>query len=185
MTTLAVFGGSFDPPHTVHVLAANFVLSTERIDRLLVVPTFMHTGDKTPTASYAHRHAMCELAMNPLPGAEVSRIEEELGGPSRTLDTLRELQQRNPGATLRLVVGSDLLDEVHRWHRWDQIAQLAPPIVIHRAGHASNENRGVALPPISSSALRTQIASGAIQRGWLPWPVEDYIAHHRLYQDDD
>ena len=73
--TIAIFGGSFNPPHVAHVLAAAYVLSTAEIDRLLVVPTFRHPFAKA-LASYEDRVAMCSLAMGWLAGNMMSSISK-------------------------------------------------------------------------------------------------------------
>jgi nicotinate-nucleotide adenylyltransferase len=85
--SVAVFGGSFNPPHVAHLLAATLVLATQDVDLLLVVPAFKHPFAKS-LAPFDERVTMCTLAMGWLPGVEVSRVEEELGGESRTLRTL-------------------------------------------------------------------------------------------------
>ena len=117
---LAIYGGSFDPPHLAHTLVCAYVLSAERVSRLLVVPTAQHAFDKQLSA-FEHRVRMCELALRRLRDVEVCTIEAELPGPSRTLHTLEELQRRNPAAQLRLVLGSDLLGETHTWHRFEEV----------------------------------------------------------------
>jgi nicotinate-nucleotide adenylyltransferase len=182
VTETAVFGGSFDPPHAAHVLVVSYVLSTAPVDRVLVVPLFEHTLGKKARASFAHRFRMCELAMAPLRGVEISPIEEELSGPSYTLETLEELRRRDPSGGLRLVVGADILAETHRWHRWDAVTALAPPIVIGRAGYPPPAGARVELPMISSTDLRERLAAGRETEGLLPRRVADYIAEHGLYR---
>ena len=120
---VAVFGGSFNPPHIAHVLAAAWALASVPLARLLVVPTYRHPFQKA-MAPYEHRLRLCELAFAELRGVEVSRIEAELGGESLTLRTLEELQRRLPGVRLRLVIGSDLLAETSKWHAFDRVAAL-------------------------------------------------------------
>jgi nicotinate-nucleotide adenylyltransferase len=158
MTRIGVFGGSFNPPHIAHVLACALVLSTEDIDRLLVVPAFQHPFAK-PLEPFDDRVLMCELAMGWMPGVEVSRVEEELGGESRTLRTLQHLAGTNANSSLRLVIGADVLADAPRWYGFEAIAKLAPPIVLGRAGVAG---AGPALlPDVSSTHVRAVIAQGA------------------------
>ena len=76
---VGVFGGSFNPPHVGHVLAAAYLLSMAAVDRVLVIPVFRHPFAKT-LASFEDRLAMCQLAMTWLPQVEVSDIERQLGG---------------------------------------------------------------------------------------------------------
>jgi nicotinate-nucleotide adenylyltransferase len=105
---VAVFGGSFNPPHLGHVLACSLVLATEDLDRVLVVPAYQHPFAKA-LAPFDDRVAMCELAMGSLRGVEVSRVEEELGGESRTLRTLEHLSQQHPDWQWHLIIGADVL----------------------------------------------------------------------------
>ena len=79
---------------------------------------------------------MCRLAVGWLPARDVSTVEEELGGESRTLRTLEHLGAPHPELALRLLVGADVLGDLPKWHRWDRIAELAPPLVLGR--RASN-----------------------------------------------
>lgn len=170
MSRVAVFGGSFNPPHVGHVLACALILSVEEVDRVLVVPTYMHPFAK-PLAPFEDRATMCELAMAWMPGVEVSRVEAELGGESRTLRTLETLARAHPDWALRLIIGADILAEAPRWFGFDAITKLAPPIVLGRAGvGAPNEAGapGVAagvgpalLPEVSSTQVRAAVARGA------------------------
>src|SRR5882762_10166540 len=95
-TRVAVFGGSFNPPHAAHQLVALYVLETQPVDELWFVPTYAHPFGK-PLAAYDHRLAMCELAAAPLgPRVRVSRAEAELAQrpdfvASRTLDLVEHL----------------------------------------------------------------------------------------------
>ncbi len=177
---LAVYGGSFDPPHVAHALVCAYVLATQRIDRLLIVPTAQHPFAK-PLTPFEHRVRMCELALRDLQRVEVSRIEQELGAPSLTLHTLEALQQREPGRRLRLVIGSDLLAETHAWHRFDKVCELAPLIVVQRAGHVTDAEVP-ALPDISSTEARRRLRAGESTAGLLSPQVADYAREHALYR---
>ena len=181
---IGVFGGSFDPPHVAHVLAAAYALAVGDFERLLVVPVFAHAFDKR-LESFENRVQMCELAFADMPRIEISQIESQLERPSRTLGTLEALARAYPGVPLRLVIGSDLLNEAERWHRFDEIKRIAPPFVIGRAGHEPPE-RGVELPPVSSTRVRQLFAiSGAEAERELealvPRRVLDYARREGLY----
>ncbi len=160
MTTVAVFGGSFNPPHVAHVLACALVRSVEEVDRVLVVPAYRHPFAKA-LVPFEDRATMCELAMAWMPGVEVSRVEEELGGESLTLRTLEALARSNPGWRLRLVIGADILSEVTRWYGFDAITRLAPPIVLARGGVDLPSAGPALLPEVSSTQVRAAIARGA------------------------
>jgi len=179
---VAVFGGSFNPPHVAHALVPLLVQSTHGVDRVLVVPTFQHPFAKD-LAPYDDRVRMCELAMDGKRDVEISRVEEELGGESRTLRTLEHLAAKHPDWRMRLVVGSDIVAEAPRWFGFDAIQKLAPLIVLHRAGIDAPAAGKVLLPEVSSTQVRDAIARGA----WgdieelVPRKVIEYIRAKRLY----
>jgi nicotinate-nucleotide adenylyltransferase len=189
---VGVFGGSFNPPHVSHVLACTLVLSVEPIDRLLVVPTFKHPFAKA-LAPYDDRVRMCELAVAWIPGVEVSRLEQELGGESRTLRTLEHLAAVHPEWKLRLVIGADLLAEAPRWHGFDAIARIAPPLVLGRAGAAAGAGAAppavavqappALLPEVSSTLVRDAISRGAFGEieHLVPRPVLAHVRERGLY----
>jgi nicotinate-nucleotide adenylyltransferase len=179
--TLAVYGGSFDPPHIAHSLVCAYVLSAYAIDGVLVVPTHQHPFDK-PLAPFAHRLKMCELALRDLRRVEISAIEAELGGASYTLRTLELLALRRPGVRLRLVIGSDLLDETAAWHGFERIRELAPPIVVARAGSKHATPDMPAIPDISSTEVRRRLRLGLSTEGLLDPQVSAYAQAHGLYR---
>ena len=150
--TVALFGGSFNPPHVGHVLAVAYALSVGLVERVLVVPVFEHALGKR-LAPFPHRLAMSERAFAWLPGVEVSRIEEHLGAPSRTLRTIQALEVEHPEWRLRLLVGSDITGELEKWHAFHEIARRAPPLILPRAG-ASEAGGPPLLPEVSSTRVR-------------------------------
>ena len=172
---VAVFGGSFNPPHVAHVLASALVLSTHQIDRLLVVPTFQHPFPKA-LAPFDDRVTMCELGMAWLPRVEVSRVEAELGGESRTLRTLEHLTAKHPDWKMRLVIGADILLESAKWFAFDRICALAPPIVLGRKGVGGTAAPEPLLPDVSSTEVRSMIAEGRANELELLVP-RDVLAH--------
>ncbi|HNS98566.1 MAG TPA: nicotinate (nicotinamide) nucleotide adenylyltransferase [Polyangiaceae bacterium] len=187
MTTVAVFGGSFNPPHIAHVMATVFVLSTKKhIDQLLVVPCFLHPFSKA-LAPFEDRFAMCQLAFGWIPRVTVSPIERDLGGESRTIRTLRHLQAMHPTWTLRLVIGTDIVGEIPRWDSFSEIERLAPPIVLSRKGFTDSNEPLVVFPPISSTEIRQAIARGQFDsvRDSVPSLVFDYIVEASLYLRSD
>ena len=184
---IAVYGGSFNPVHVAHLLVALYVRETQPIDELWFVPTYAHPFGKA-LAPYEDRVAMCELAAASV-GAKVSRAEEELAHrpgfiASRTLDLVEHLAAQ--GHALRLVIGTDILAETHKWYRWDAVVALAPPIAIGRGGHAHAGTPGIAIdmPELSSTRIRAMIASGdASVSDLLPAAVLRYIAERKLYAE--
>jgi nicotinate-nucleotide adenylyltransferase len=179
---IAVFGGSFNPPHLAHALVVEYVLSTYRLEKLLVVPTYRHPFAKS-VAPYEHRVQMCKLAMAHINGVEISRIEEQLGGESYTFKTLQAISTHYPNRRLRLVIGSDILAETRRWYRFEQVKQLAPLIVLSREGHSIEDPKGPAFPDISSSQIRRLLTQGLCTKGQLAESVAAYIEQYGLYRE--
>lgn len=180
--TLGVLGGSFDPPHLAHVMLALLGLSVGGLSRVLVVPTFVHAFDK-PLSPFPQRVHMCELAFGDLKHVEVSTIEQELGGVSRTLRLVEELAQRNPGTQLRLLIGTDILAERARWQSFDQIVAIAPLMVAERVGYEAGDTAlGAVLPRVSSTELRALLARGETSR-LLAKSVAEYALAQGLYQE--
>lgn len=185
---VALYGGSFDPPHVGHVLAAEHVLSTGAFDKILVVPVFAHAFGKE-LAPFEHRAAMIRLAMRHLDRAEVSTIERELGTPSRTIRTLLHLRAIHPEWDCRLVVGADVLAETASWEAFDEIRRQAPLFVLGRVGVTHPEAPPPVLPDVSSTDLRERLSrvagSAALDpelARLVPGPVLRYIDEHGLYR---
>jgi nicotinate-nucleotide adenylyltransferase len=178
--TLAIYGGSFDPPHVAHTLVCAYVLAAYPIDRVIVVPTAQHAFAK-PLAPFEHRLRMCELATRDLQRVEVSAIERDLPAPSLTLRTLEHLQRAEPDARLRLVIGSDLIAETASWYEFDRVRALAPELVVQRAGAVTDATQP-ALPEISSTEIRSRLRAGLSTDGLLSPEVAAYAREHALYR---
>jgi len=128
---------------------------------------------------------MCALAFAGTPQVEVSRVEQELGGESRTLRMLEHLARTHSDWRLRLVIGADILAEAPRWFGFEAIAKLAPPIVLGRAGPDRTNPSGVLslLPEVSSTRVREAIANGSwgeVERV-VPRSVLAYVRARGLY----
>lgn len=177
---IGVFGGSFDPPHVGHVMLATWALASGAVDRVLVIPTYQHAFGKR-SASFEQRRQMCEWAFAALNAVEVSTVEAELGGESRTFNTLQELSRREPGATFRLVIGSDILESVDRWYRWEEIAVLAPPLVVGREGYPLPPECPLVLPNVSSTALRESLSRSEDTTGRVHPRVAALAMEEKLY----
>lgn len=194
MRRVGLFGGSFNPPHVAHQLVALYVLETV-VDEVWFVPTFSHPFGKQ-LAPYHDRVAMCELAAAPLGArAQVSRAEQELAQKpdfvaSRTLDLIEHFIARHTDAKFHLVVGSDILGETDKWHRWDEVSRLAPPIVIGRSGYPAplgSFHISLTMPEIASTDIRELLGRAdqtdmVILETLLPQTVLRYIARNNLYR---
>jgi nicotinate-nucleotide adenylyltransferase len=174
---VALFGGSFNPPHVAHQMAMLLLLETEPVDQVWMIPTFEHAFGK-PLAPFEDRLEMCRRAAGALgQRVRVSEVEREMGqAPSRSYDTVVELRRRHPATGFRLVVGADILAERDAWYRWDDLVALAPLIVL---GRGDGE---LALPPVSSTAVRERVARGHSAVPLVSRAVMDYIAGRGLYR---
>jgi nicotinic acid mononucleotide adenylyltransferase len=115
---------------------------------------------------------------------EVSDVESRLSTPSLTLRTLEHLAREHADWSLRLVIGSDVLFEARKWHAFDQICQLAPPLVLARVGFPHPDAPVAVLPEVSSTRIRQLAAAGdRRQLGYLlPRSVLDFVEQHGLYR---
>jgi nicotinate-nucleotide adenylyltransferase len=182
---IAVYGGSFDPPHLGHVMVvSHLLLNDPSVDKVLIVPCFQQAGKDLQ--DFEHRMEMYFWAFEWLPDRVlVSDIEEELGGESVTLRTMQELKRRNPEWSLRFVMGTDLLDSCKTWDGWDELEKIAPPMPIGRAGISPVQEGDPTpiAPVVSSSIVRKALAAGdyAAAERYLPSGVLRLIQSRRLY----
>ncbi len=189
MAIIGLFGGSFNPPHVAHQLVVLYVLESQEVDEVWLVPTYRHAFGKE-LAPFSDRMAMCELALAPLaPRAKVCALEEELAQrpgfvASRTLHLLEALEARHPEHRFRLVIGTDILAEADKWYRWDEVVRKAPPIVIGREGHLPQGATAteVAMPEVSSTEVRHRLGCGKPVGNLLPRRVVRYIDERGLYR---
>lgn len=185
---IALFGGSFDPPHVGHLLAAAYVLATEPVDELWMVPVFEHPFGKRFRGPYEHRVQLCEAAVATLglARAKVSRLEAELaarGGEGRTVDLLEHLQKTRPQDRFSLVIGSDLLAETAQWKRFDRVRELARLIVLERGGHQGHgEAGGPVIIEVSSTLVRGLLSEGKDARRYVARQVLDEIERGGFYR---
>jgi nicotinate-nucleotide adenylyltransferase len=179
---VALIGGSFNPPHVGHLLAAHFVRATEPVDEVWLVPADHHPFGKR-LAPFEHRRNMCQLLCAEASGwLRVSDVEHTLGGQGRTVDTLRHLSQRFPDVRWTLVVGSDIVHELPSWKEPDALRTLARLLVLNRAGHPSKEAVGPPMAHVSSSEVREALAKGGDVTHLVPRSVLAYAEAHHLYR---
>jgi nicotinate-nucleotide adenylyltransferase len=207
MRRIGLFGGTFDPPHLGHLVLAEWARVRLRLDRVVFMPagTPPHKRGRQLTDA-AHRLAMTRLAVRGNPAFVVSAFEARRAGPSFTVDTLRYLHGRQPGARFYLLMGADSLEDFPTWHQPGEIARFATLVVATRPGPAGPAQRagarvgtpGHALvparlrhrvvlldnPPVatSSSALRARARAGRSLRYLVPDAVAAYVARHGLYR---
>jgi len=172
---IAVYGGSFNPPHVGHAMVAGWLKWTGRADRVLLVPCAEHAFAKE-LAAFEVRARMCEaLAQAVGEHVVVDRIEAELSSPNYTWHTLNALQERHPEDTLRLVVGADALEVSHLWHRWDDIVARFAPIIVGRGGYPERPDAPT-FPELSSTDIRQRLAGGLPVAHLVPVGVVEHLA---------
>ena len=182
---VAVMGGSFNPPHVAHILAAAWVLSARKVDEVWFVPVASHAFGKV-LEPFEDRMRMMELACAPIGSrCRVSDVEHRLGGTSRTIDTLRHLREAHPELSFSLIIGADILAEKHAWKSWDELENDFGFHILGREGHQMPEGYGakVVLPNVSSTQLRELLGKGEAEacRGLIDLDVLDYILERGLY----
>jgi nicotinate-nucleotide adenylyltransferase len=187
---IGVFGGTFDPVHVGHLVAAVNARHAAELDRVLVVVANQpwQKGSRVVTPA-EDRYAMVEAAVADVEGIEASRIEIDRGGESMTADTLAALAQQHPGAELFLVIGNDVAAQLDTWRRADEVKELASLVVVSRAGSkkpdVSDDWRPtwVAIPAleISSTDLRERAADGRPLDYLVPPSAVHVIRQRGLY----
>jgi nicotinate-nucleotide adenylyltransferase len=203
---IGVFGGSFDPVHFGHLIAAECAREQARLDRVVFVPAAAppHKPGRI-LAEGRHRLEMLALAIGGHDAFSVSALELDRGGTSYTVDTLTTLATAHPGDALVLLLGPDALAGLPTWREPRRIAALAEIVPVERdalddlsaamvAGGladllgpeavAALLARRVRMPAIGirATALRAAIAAGQSIRYRTPRAVERYIATHGLYR---
>jgi nicotinate-nucleotide adenylyltransferase len=199
---VGVFGGTFDPVHTGHLILAEQAREQAELDAVWFIPAPRPPHkDKRPVTRFEQRVEMLQLAVAGNPAFRVDELEKERAGPSYTVDTLAELRRRHPDEDFFLLVGSDTLDELHLWYEPIRLVEQAGLIVMARIGYtipgAAEVARRLGLPPesplrlrvvdapqieISSHDLRRRAAAGRSLRYFLPRAVECYILDKDLYR---
>jgi nicotinate-nucleotide adenylyltransferase len=181
---IGVFGGSFDPVHHGHLLAASALAESLGLDEVrLVVAGRQPLKRDGHSAPPEDRAAMVELAVRGDPRLVAHRAEIAREGLSYTVDTLRGFRAEHGGVELVLLLGADAAHDLPRWHRAEEIAGLARVEVFSRAGEAGGHP--VPRVDISSTDIRARVREGRSIRYWVPDAVAEYIASRRLYREDE
>jgi nicotinate-nucleotide adenylyltransferase len=190
---IGVFGGSFNPVHIGHLIAAECCREQARLDRVVFVPAAIppHKQDRR-LASAEHRVAMVQAAIAHEPRFVLDRIEVDRSGDSFTLDTVRALAAAHPGTQWFLLIGQDQYTGLHTWRDWRTLLGLVVLAVANRPGDARTAHaevqafphRMVPLPmlDISSTDIRRRVGAGRDISPLVPPGVARYIETHGLYQ---
>jgi len=189
--TIGIFGGTFDPIHVGHLVAAvnvHFALSLDRLLLVVANQPWQKEGLRSITPA-EDRFAMVEAAVAAVPGLEACRIEIDRGGPSYTADTVEEIAATEPGASLFTVVGADAADALHSWERVDVISALSSLVVVNRPGSTLRATLDgwrvvqIEVPAleVSSTDLRNRARDGRPLDYLVPESVVRVIRRRGLY----
>ena len=187
---IGVMGGTFDPIHHGHLVAASEAASTLGLDEVLFVPT-REPWHKKPVSSAEHRYLMTVIATAANPQFTVSRIDIDRPGITYTIDTLRDLAKQYPEADLVFISGADAIAQILAWKEIDKVWSLAEFIAVSRPGHnlelpeAPEGTISVLEVPalsISSTNIRSRAEEGKPIWYLVPDGVVQYIAKHQLYR---
>jgi nicotinate-nucleotide adenylyltransferase len=199
---VGIFGGTFDPVHTAHLLLAEQSREQGRLDEVWYVPAAHPPHKDEPALTrFEQRVEMLALAVAGNRAFRIEELEKERPGPSYTADTLAELRRRHPSHEFLLIVGSDTLVDLPHWYQPLRVLEQAGLLVVTRPGtavltveelrhqlHAPEELlvrlEVVEMPQIdiSSRDLRRRAAAGRSLRYFLPRAVECYIHDKKLYR---
>ncbi len=188
---VGVYGGSFDPPHSGHLILAADAARNLDLHRVLFVPasTQPFKPGKTGGASPEARLEMLRLAVKGQKSFAVDTVELDRGGLSYTVDTLEELSRRNAGAELFLIVGEDAARELDRWKNPVRIRELAKVAVLRRHPEGADTplpegfvEASRRLVDLSSTEIRERVQVGNSIRGFVSEAVEHYIEANALYR---
>jgi len=185
-------GGTFDPVHHGHLVAASEVAARFGLDEVVFVPTgvpsFKQDQDVTPAE---HRYLMTVVATASNPQFTVSRVDIDRGGVTFTVDTLHDLKATYPGAEIYFITGADAIAQILTWKDAQELFSMAQFVAVTRPGHALSVEglpvdrvHVVEIPAlaISSTDVRTRVRAGQPVWYLVPDGVVQYIAKHQLYR---
>jgi nicotinate-nucleotide adenylyltransferase len=199
VSAIGILGGTFNPPHLAHVALAQHALRQLGSDRVLLIPAAVaphKPAGQDPGPE--HRMQMCRLAIGQSTGLSVCALELGRGGPSYTVDTLREIHARHPDAQLTFIMGADMARTLPAWREPHEILELAELALAERDGddqkqlsetlsslHPGVRVRFLDMPAmnLSSSTVREHAARGEPIEQFVGPAVAAYIIEHGLYRE--
>lgn len=187
---IGVMGGTFDPIHHGHLVAASEVAHSFDLDEVVFVPTGEPWHKEDVTFS-EHRYLMTVIATASNPNFTVSRVDIDRDGPTYTIDTLRDLKAQRPEAEFFFISGADAVAQILSWRDHDELWDLAHFVAVSRPGHVlstdglpSDDVSQLEVPAlaISSTNCRERVRAGDPVWYLVPDGVVQYIAKHHLYR---
>lgn len=200
--SLAILGGTFDPIHYGHIVAAECVRDAFQLDRVIFMPAARPPHkDLHGVLGSRQRYAMVELAISGNDYFEISALELERKGLSYTVETVAAIRRIYPEAEIYFILGTDTLMLINTWKDLKRLLQLCQFILVTRPGYQLNRNderfrnvpaslweRTIVLPIpglfISSSDIRRRVVEGKTIRYLVPAAVEKYIRENNLYREE-
>jgi nicotinate-nucleotide adenylyltransferase len=188
---IGILGGTFDPVHVGHLVAATWARETLGLDRVLLVVAnvpWQKAGTRTVTPA-EDRFLTVQAAVDGVVGVEACRMEIDRGGPSYTVDTVRELLVATPSARPYVIVGADVAGELDTWQQVDELRRAVTLVIVDRGGVGSADDppgwrvERLRIPAldISSSQLRRRLAEGRTVDFLIPEPAIRCIRQLNLY----
>ncbi|MBP1973866.1 nicotinate-nucleotide adenylyltransferase [Cohnella thailandensis] len=189
-----LMGGTFDPIHIGHLIAAEAAMEEAGLEEVWFIPTNTPPHKPQPGADGSRRRAMAAAAVADRPGFRVEALELERGGVSYTIDTVIALQEREPDREFHWIVGTDMMNDLPNWRRIEELAERISFICLGRHGEESEEAdlpdylRRKIVPArmtpigVSSTDIRERKRSGRSIRYLVPQAVLDYIEGNGLYE---
>jgi nicotinate-nucleotide adenylyltransferase len=187
---IGVMGGTFDPIHNGHLVAASEVAQHFHLDEVVFVPTGQPYQKQNATPG-EHRYLMTIIATASNPMFTVSRVDIDRGGPTYTIDTLRDLRAERPDAELFFITGADAVEQILDWKNIDELWSLAHFVAVSRPGHTltvSNlPQQVVSLLEVPALAISSTDCRARVGRGFPVWylvpdGVVQYISKYHLYR---
>jgi nicotinate-nucleotide adenylyltransferase len=183
---LGLFGGTFDPPHSGHLIVAQDAWAGLGLDRVVFIPAGIPPHKrKRPITPGGIRLAMLRAAVAGDPHFDVDDLELLRKGPSYTVDTLRTFREHQPEADLHLLMGADQYADFETWYKPAEIRRLARIVVMARAGEAA-DGSSIRVPvtrvDVSGTEIRHRIANGRPVRYLVPDAVLKIIEREHLYR---
>jgi nicotinate-nucleotide adenylyltransferase len=188
---LGIFGGTFNPPHTAHLIGTELVREEFHLDRILFIPTYIPPHKEQPEVPPAARLRMLHIAIKDNPSFQLIDLEIKRRKVSYTIDTVREIKAKNPDSSLYLIMGTDQSQEFGEWKQPETLLAMLEFIIIARPGFDKEKisellRRKAAFLElnidISSTMIRNRIKSGKSIRYLVPEGVREYIIANGLYQ---
>lgn len=190
---VGIMGGTFDPIHIGHMLAAEAARDVYRLDEVWFMPSHIPPHKQKAGVTGRMRLEMTAEAVCGHPFFRTLDFEVERGGVSYTVDTMTELRQIYPHIQFTFIVGADMVNYLPKWHRIDELAGMLDFIGVNRPGSDLDVGRlpaflqdvvkiaDMPLVDISSSMIRRRAAAGESIRYMVPDPVYDYIVRSGIY----